>query len=203
MNGLTIALWILAIIGVALIVIDAMYLFNNWNVVRNTNAFKKTPIDQVLLKLANSDSGDYDSVMKAIMKVAGSWLRVFRVLKDSNYKYAVIDSEGNNVTYDLSNLMSRITPTMSLIKNDDNTISLHHTEEPVYNEETGEFTTKLNLYKLTGVPGESTKDGKPTTVYKDLPTTSPGRIPGKTDDSQSPNIFIEFFKPVEYSHIKH
>ena len=201
MNGLTIALWILAIIGVALIVIDAMYLINNWNIIHTISFTKKTPIDQVLLKLAHSDSSDYDANMKAIMKVAGSWLRVFRVLKDSDYKYTqVIDSNGNAIVYDLSNFKNNtITPAMSFVKNSDNSISLHHTEEPVYNEETGEYTTKINLHGLTGT--ESTdSNNKTITTYNTLPTVSPGRTPSETDNS--PNIFIEFFKPVEYSQIK-
>lgn len=200
-----VVLYIFAGIGALLLFIDVMYLINNWNIIHTISFTKKTPIDQVLLKLAHSDSSAYDANMKAIMKVAGSWLRVFRVLKDSNYKYAVTDSEGNNVTYELSDLKTKITPVMSLIKNDNNTISLHHTEEPVYNEKTGEYTTKLNLYSLTGVPGENTNEGKSTTIYKDLlPTTSPGRIPDKNDSNNNgPNIFIEFFKPAEYSHIKH
>lgn len=202
MDGLTIALWIFAIIGAILIVIDAMYLFNNWNVVRNTDPFKKTPIDQVLLKLAHSESSDYDANMKAIMKVAGSWLRVFRVLKDSEgYKYTQeIDSNGNAIVYDLNSIKDKITPAMSFTKNSDNSISLHHTEEPVYNEETGEYTTKVNLFGLTGT--ESTdSNNKKITTYNSLPTVNPGRTPSETDNA--PNIFIEFFKPVEYSHIKH
>lgn len=196
---LTTVAWILAIIGIAVIIIDVMYLINNWNVVKNTNAFKKTPIDQLLLKLAYSDSSDYDANMKAIMKVAGSWLRVFRVLKDSkDYKFNYVDSNGNNIVYDLSSIKDKITPAMSFVKNSDNTISLHHTEEPVYNEETGEYNTKVNLFGLTGT--ESTdSNNKTITTYNTLPTVSPGRAP--TD--KAPNIFIEFFKPVEYSHIKH
>ena len=202
MDGLTIALWILAAIGVLLLVIDAMYLLNNWNVVRNTNPFKKTPIDQVLLKLAHSDSSAYDANMKAIMKVAGSWLRVFRVLKDSkDYKFTQeIDSNGNAIVYDLSSIKDKITPAMSFVKNSDNSISLHHTEEPVYNNETGEYTTKVNLFGLTGT--ESTdSNNKKITTYNSLPTVSPGRTPSETDNA--PNIYIEFFKPAEYSHIKH
>lgn len=196
---LTIVAWILAIIGAIVIIIDVMYLINNWNVVKNTNAFKKTPIDQVLLKLAYSDSSDYDANMKAIMKVAGSWLRVFRVLKDSkDYKFTQVDSNGSTIVYDLSSIKDKITPAMNFIKDSDNSISLHHTEEPVYNEETGEYTTNINLAELTGT--ETTdSNNKTITTYNTLPTVNPGRTP--TDNA--PNIFIEFFKPVEYSHIKH
>ena len=199
MNGLTIALWILAIIGIALIVIDAMYLINNWNIIHTISFTKKTPIDQVLLKLAHSDSSDYDANMKAIMKVAGSWLRVFRVLKDSDYKYTqVIDSDNNAIVYDLSNFKDNtITPAMSFVKNNDNSISLHHTEEPVYNEETGEYTTKINLHGLDVITDPNTPK---VTTYNQLPTASPNRK--ITEDDNTPNIFIEFFKPVEYSHIK-
>ena len=195
---LTIVAWILAIIGIAVIIIDVIYLINNWNIVRNTG-LKKTPIDQVLLKLAYSDSSDYDANMKAIMKVAGSWLRVFRVLKDSkDYKFTHVDSNGSTIVYDLSSIKDKITPAMSFVKNSDNTISLHHTEEPVYNEKTGEYTTKVNLFGLEGTD-TTDSNNKTITTYNTLPTTSPGRTP--TDNA--PNIFIEFFKPVEYSHIKH
>lgn len=195
---LTIVAWILAIIGIVVIVFDVMYLINNWNVVKNTNAFKKTPIDQVLLKLAHSDSSDYDANMKAIMKVAGSWLRVFRVLKDSkDYKFTKELENGNAIVYDLSSIKDNITPAMNFVRGG-NDISLHHTEEPVYNEETGEYTTNINLAELTGT--ETTdSNNKTITTYNTLPTVNPGRTP--TDNA--PNIFIEFFKPVEYSHIKH
>lgn len=198
-NGLTIALWIFAIIGAILIVIDAMYLINNWNIIHTISFTKKTPIDQVLLKLAHSDSKDYDANMKAIMKVAGSWLRVFRVLKDSEgYKYTQKLDNGNEIIYNLKDLENNITPAMSFTKKGENTLSIHHTEEPVYNSETGEYTTKINLYDLTG-DNDVDENGKTKTTYKDLPVTSPGRIP----EEGKPNIFIEFFKPVEYSHIKH
>lgn len=196
--NLTIVAWILAIIGIVVIIIDVIYLINNWNVVKNTG-LKKTPIDQVLLKLAYSDSSDYDANMKAIMKVAGSWLRVFRVLKDSkDYKFTQVDSNGNTIVYDLSSIKDKITPAMNFIKDSDNTISLHHTEEPVYNEETGEYTTKVNLFGLEGAK-TTDSNNKTITTYNTLPTVSPGRTPAEN----APNIFIEFFKPVEYSHIKH
>lgn len=196
---LTIVAWILAIIGIVVIIIDVMYLINNWNIVRNTNAFKKTPIDQVLLKLAYSDSSDYDANMKAIMKVAGSWLRVFRVLKDSkDYKFTQELENGNAIVYDLSSIKDKITPAMSFANQGENNLSIHHTEEPVYDEEIGEYTTKVNLFGLTGA--ETTdSNNKTITTYKDFPTVSPSRTP----EEGKPNIYIEFFKPVEYSHIKH
>lgn len=199
MEGLTIVLLIFTVIGALLLVIDVMYLINNWNVVKNTNAFKKTPIDQVLLKLAYSDSSDYDANMKAIMKVAGSWLRVFRVLKDSkDYKFTHELKDGNAIVYDLSSIKDKITPAMSFVRGGNNDISLHHTEEPVYNEKTGEYITKVNLAELTGT--ETTdSNNKTITTYNTLPTVDPGRTPSEG----SPNIYIEFFKPTEYSHIKH
>ena len=196
---ITIILWIFAIIGAVLIIIDLMYLIINWNVVRNTSVYKKTPIDQLLLKLANSDSSDYDKNMKAIMKVAGSWLRVFRVLKDSkDYKFTQELDNGNAIVYDLSSIKDAITPAMSFVRGV-NDISVHHTEDPIYNEETGEYTTKVNLFGLTGT--ESTdSNNKTITTYTSLPTADPGRKPEGND---KPNIHIEFFKPAEYSHIKH
>lgn len=201
MEGLTIVLWIFAIIGALLLVIDVMYLINNWNVVKNTNAFKKTPIDQVLLKLAYSDSSDYDANMKAIMKVAGSWLRVFRVLKDSkDYKFTQVDSNGNTIVYDLSSFKDKIQPAMSFANKGENNLAIHHTEEPVYNEETGEYTTKINLYNLDSTKSTDSNN-KTITTYNAFPVVSPGRMP--SDPEKSPNIYIEFFKPVEYSHIKH
>jgi hypothetical protein len=78
------------------------------------------------------------------------------------------------------------------------TISLHYTEDPVYDEETVESTTKVNLFGLTGTDSTDSNN-KTITTYNTLPTASPNRTP----EENKPNIHIEFFKPAEYSHIKH